>query len=293
MNALGATEPAMNTNTGTMSSVMGKGIIPQILVALVLLVLLYLAYASVEILYAYANRLAINRTELMPITYSTEDKTYTISQNPSLPNSKPISLSDNERTGPEFTYSFFIMVHPSAFRQEKGLLHIFHKGNPNQWPLLGPGVYMASETNTLRVYMNTFKTWNNCVEVENIPIGKWVHVALVCRSSQLEVFINGNLSKRMGFDGYAPYQNYGDICVFSQRRITIPKTVPSVGEKGFNVYGVMKGMFSRLIYFSYALSYSEINTMMAQGPSSTYAGSKDGMPGPYLQDSWWTSGTGM
>lgn len=293
MNALGVNHPVTNTNTGTMSAVMGRGPIPQILIALVLIVLLYLAYACIEILYAYVNRLAMNRTELMPITYGTEDKTYIIPQNPSLQNSIPISLSDNERTGPEFTYSFFIMVHPSAFRQEEGLLHIFHKGNPNQWPMLGPGVYMASETNTLRVYMNTFKTWNNCVEVDNIPIGKWAHIAIVCRSSQLEVFVNGNLAKRMGFDGYAPYQNYGDFCVFSQRRITIPKTVPSTNGNGYNVYGVMKGMLSRLIYFSYALSWSEINTMMAQGPSSTYAGSKDGMPSPYLEDSWWTGGTGM
>lgn len=272
------------------SIIQGSGLPAQIGMALFIIVFLYLAFASVEAIYNYANRLAMNRTELLPITYSTEDKTYTVIQNPNDPNAKSIALSDNERTGPEFSYSFFIMVHPSAFRQEQGLLHIFHKGNPNQWPLQGPGVYMLSNTNTLKIYMNTFKTWNNSIEIENIPISKWVHVAIICKAAHLEVFINGNLSKRMGFDGYAPYQNYGDICCFSQRRITIPKTVPSVGENGFDVFGAMKGMFSRMIYFNYALSYTEINTMMNQGPSSTYAGSKDGMPGPYLDDTWWTKG---
>jgi hypothetical protein len=269
---------------------MGSSIISQIIFTLIVIVLLYLVLAAIETIYTYINRMALNRVELLPITYSTEDKVYTIIQNPNDPNAKPITLSSNERTGPEFTYSFFVMVHPSAFRQEKGLLHIFHKGNPNQWPLLGPGVYMRSDTNTLRVYMNTFKTWNVYCEVENFPVGKWVHVAVICKASHGEVFINGNLSKRIGFDGYAPYQNYGDVCCFSQRRITIPKTIPSVGEEGFDVFGVMKGMVSRLTYFNYALSYSEINAMMNQGPSKQLAGSQSGMPPQYLEDSWWTQG---
>lgn len=281
--------PQQMLNTSAQTGSYGP-IISQILISLVLVVLLYLAYASVEVMYNYINRLALNRTELLPITYSTEDKTYTMIQNPNDQNAQPVALSDNERTGTEFTYSVFIMVHPSAFRQEKGLLHIFHKGNPSQWPLQGPGVYMHSETNTLKVYMNSFKTWNMSVDIENFPVGKWVHVAIVCKASHLEVFVNGNLSKRLGFDGYLPYQNYGDICCFSQRRITIPKTVPSLDEDGFEVFGAMKGMVSRLIYFNYALSYSEISTMMNQGPSSKFAGSQSGMPAPYLQDTWWTPG---
>ena len=278
-----------SNSTGSVGGLLGNGIVAQIIMALVIVVLLYLTFASFETIYNYMNRLSMNRTELLPITYAMDDKSYTLIQNPNDPNAIPTSLSSNERTGPEFTYSFFVSVHPSAFRQESGLLHIFHKGNPNQWPLQGPGVYMRSDTNTLKVYMNTFKTWNNSVEVENIPVGKWVHVAILCKSTHLEVFINGNLSKRLGFDGYAPYQNYGDICAFSQRRITIPALVPSLDESKFEVFGAMKGMFSRMIYFNYALSYTEINSMMAQGPSSKLAGSQNGMPPPYLEDSWWTN----
>jgi len=51
----------------------------------------------------------------------------------------------------------------------------------------------------------------------------------------------------------------------------------------------MKGLFSRMTYFSYALSYSEINSLMNQGPSSKLASSQGGMTAPYLDDSWWTS----
>lgn len=279
----------LNTRVeNTANSLQGPGALSQILMSVIIILVIYITFASFETLYNYMNRLALNRTELLPITYSTEDKTYTLIQNPNDPNAKPVALSSNERSGPEFTYSFFLMVHPSAFRQEKGLCHIFHKGNPNEWPLLGPGVFMRSDTNTLKVYMNSYKTWNQCVEVENFPVGKWAHVAIVCKATHLEVFVNGNLAKRLGFNGSVPYQNYGDICVFSQRRITIPKTVPSLDEDGFEVFGVMKGLFSRLIYFNYALSYSEITTMMNQGPSKKIASAAAGMPSPYLDDTWWT-----
>jgi hypothetical protein len=276
------------TNTGGGGGGLGP-ILLQVVTSLLAGVALYFLLGAVEAAYSYANRLSLNRTDLLPITYSTEDKSYTIEQNPNVQGANPVHRSDNERSGPEFTYSFFVNVHPSTFRQEQGLLHIFHKGSPGQYPLLGPGVYMRSETNTLRVYMNTFETWNRFVEVENFPIGKWVHVALVCKANCLEVYINGNLKSRLDFNGYSPYQNYQNICCFSQRRITLPTTIPSVGSAGFNVFGVMKGLFSRMTYFSYALSYSEINSLMNQGPSSKLASSQGGMTAPYLDDSWWTS----
>jgi hypothetical protein len=281
---------ALNINTGASKAGGGmSGILLQVAIGLVSGVALYFLLAAIETVYNYANQLSLNRTDLLALTYSTEDQSYTIEQNPNIQGSNTIYRSDNERSGPEFTYSFFVNVHPSAFRQEQGLLHIFHKGSPGQYPLLGPGVYMRSDTNTLRVYMNTFKTWNNFVEVENFPIAKWVHVAVLCKSNCLEVFINGNLKSRLDFDGHAPYQNYQNICAFSQRRITVPKTIPSVGDAGFDVFGVMKGMLSRLTYFNYALSYSEINRLLNQGPNSQLASTQSGMTPPYLDDTWWTS----
>lgn len=281
-----------NMNTGMMnlqSAVSSPTIISQLLVSLAVVVIVYLILGMMEAIYTYINRMAMYRTTLLPYSYATEDKTYTVIQNPNDANAQPIYLSNNERTGPEFTYSFFMTVHQNTFRQEEGLLHIFHKGNPSQWPLLGPGVYMCANTNTMRIYMNTYKTWNTYVDVENIPVGKWVHVALICKAGHLEVFVNGNLAKRLGFDGFAPYQNYGNIICFSQRRIEIPKTVPSLEGGTFSVFGSMKGLFSSLTYFSYALSYTEVNAIMNKGPSKTFASSVNGMTPPYLTDSWWTN----
>jgi hypothetical protein len=278
-------------NNQSLNSGQKPGIVAQILFGLALVVGLYLVLLFIEVIYKYVNRLSMSRTELLPYTYNIDDKSINIAQNPNVKGSKPVNLSNNERSGIEFTYSFYLNVSPTAFRQEYGLCHIFHKGYSSQFPLLAPGVYMRSDTNTLRVYMNTFKTWNNFVEVENIPISKWVHIAIVVNDNSLEVYVNGNLAKKLPFDGFAPYQNYEDICCFSQRRITMKHSiVPSTDENGLDVFGCMKGQLSRLNYFSYALCYAEIQQLMNEGPSSKLESAMNTNVPPYLDDTWWSQG---
>jgi len=268
------------------------GIMPQLIFSLTLLAILYVVLLFIEVVYKYFNRLSINRKVLLPNTYNIDDKSITIPQNPNIRGNQYVSPSDNERSGIEFSYTFYLNVNPSAFRQEYGLCHIFHKGYSSQFPLLAPGVYMRSDTNTLRVYMNSYKTWNNFIEVENIPIGKWVHIALVVSENSLEIYINGNLTKKMPFEGFAPYQNYQDIQCFSQRRITMKKSmISSIDENGFDVFGAMKGQISRLNYFSYALCYAEIQKLMNEGPSSKLDSAlATGNIPPYLNDTWWNQG---
>ncbi|MEI8286115.1 MAG: LamG-like jellyroll fold domain-containing protein [Actinomycetes bacterium] len=275
-----------------MNSAETPGIMPQLIFSLTLLAILYVVLLFIEVVYKYFNRLSINRKVLLPNTYNIDDKSITIPQNPNITGNNHVSPSDNERSGIEFSYTFYLNVNPSAFRQEYGLCHIFHKGYSSQFPLLAPGVYMRSDTNTLRVYMNSYKTWNNFIEVENIPIGKWVHIALVVSENSLEIYINGNLAKKMSFEGFAPYQNYQDIQCFSQRRITMKKSmIPSIDENGFDVFGAMKGQISRLNYFSYALCYAEIQKLMNEGPSSKLDSAlATGNVPPYLNDTWWNQG---
>ena len=269
-----------------------SGTLQELLYGFALLIVIYISLVFIEIVYKYVNRMSMNRTELLPYTYNTEDKSFIIPQNPNIKESKTVHISNNERSGVEFSYSFYLFVHTSTFRQELGLLHIFHKGFSQQFPLLAPGVYMRSDTNTLRVYMNTYKTWNNYVEVDNFPVGKWVHTVIICKDNSLEIFINGNLSRKLSFDGFAPYQNYQDVVCFSSRRIKLNHTIiPSVDDNGFDVFGTMKGNLSRLCYFSYALSYAEIQQLMNEGPSSKIDESSNtsNMP-PYLDDTWWNKG---
>lgn len=282
-NSTSLTSPLSEEKSGTME---------QFLLGIVLVLAVYITLLFIEIISKYIKRIAMDRTELLANTYMMDNKSIVIPQDPNLKESKPVSLSQNERTGVEFTYSFYLNIQPSSFRQEYGLLHLFHKGYTNQFPLMAPGVYLRSDKNTLRVYMNTYKTWNNYMEVDNLPIGKWVHIAIMCKENAMEIYINGNLSRKMSFDGYAPYQNCQDIHCFNQRRITLRKSsTPSVDEQGFDVFGAAKGMMSRLHYFSYALSYSEIQKLMDEGPSSKLDSETLNDIPPYLSDNWWHTNT--
>jgi len=259
----------------------------ELVIGLLAVIILYFGLGSFQLLLSYINRLEANRVNLLPYTYQMNQTMKQIVQNPNIPDVALTALpSSNEATGIEFSYSFFLNVPQQAFSTgTDSLTHIFHKGSPLQYPLLGPGVYMRSNKNILRVYMNTYDKWNNYIEVDNFPIGKWCHVVLVCKSMHLEIYINGNISSRLGFNVSPPYQNYGDIYAFMNGPFTRPASSNELPIKG-----VCFGQLSRLAYFNYALSYSEINTLMNQGPSSYMDTAGNGTTATtYLTDNWWTA----
>jgi len=280
-------------NTSRMSrltgALLGQGFVSQVLLTIIAVLVIFLTLWGAESIYGSIVRMQNRYIEVLPNTYSAENKSYVIRQNPMDAKSITLYNSSNERTGIEFSYSFFIFVNPSTFRTESGLCHVFHKGYSKQFPLLSPGVYMHSNSNTMRVYMSTFATWNKYIDVDNFPIKKWVHVVIMCRKSALEIYINGNLVKKMKFEGETvPYLNFGDLFVFNQRRIVVPQTVPSIGDEPFNVFGAFSGMLSKLFYFPYAMSYTEMRNLMAEGPSKRMEGGSQELP-PYMIDTWWSS----
>jgi len=286
--------------TGPLSYVLGTGIVPQILLGFLLCVALYVIMLSAEIIYKNMNSIISTRVDLCPLTLANTTQNYEFEQNLYLPASKQnpipgvkgsvfLPASDNERTGAEFSYAFWIWIEPSSFGQDEGLLHVLHKGNPTAYPLLGPGIFLKKNINTLRVYMNSSTTWNTYTEVENVPVSKWVHVVVMARANSGEVYINGNLAKKIDMQRGVVYQNFGNVYLFSQRTITLnPITIPSLHNQPYTVFGPYSGQMSRLIYFSYAISYTEIQALVDQGPSSVVVTNTSQTP-PYLEDKWWVT----
>jgi hypothetical protein len=267
----------------------GKGFLPQIVLAVLIAVILYITLLTIELIYKQYAQTKGTRIELLPVTVSAESKLREFEQNPKARNSKLLPFSDNERTGAEFTYCFFIWINPSSFREEDGLLHIMHKGYPTPYPLMGPGVFLKSNINTLRVYMNTSTTWNNYIDIENIPVKKWVHIAVVGRDNAVEVYVNANLAKKLNMDGAVFYQNFGNLFLFNSRPCYLNGTlIPSLKGEILRIFGTYNGNFSNLFYFSYAISYTELQEMMGMGPSNkTEVGTEDAPP--YLEDAWWVN----
>jgi len=234
---------------------------------------------------------------LIPYTADALDGTIVIHQdiNAYPTTAIPVGFSVNEPTGIEFAYSFYIYIAPSTIDNQPGLKHIMHKGNPNPWPLMGPGVFFESTTNTLRVFMNTYASPYTYCNVTNFPVNKWAHVVLNCYKKGLDVYINGSLGSRIPFINTIPYQNYQDIIVFSNSSVS--STAQAVTSTGgdFNVTGPITGKISTLKYASYALSVSEIQALLTKGPSSqlaptaAVAASRGPNIPPYLADDWWAN----
>jgi hypothetical protein len=283
---------SMNVNGGPASYLLGTGLIAQVLLAIVLATLLYIGLMAFEIVYKSFTQVSGTRVDILPMTV-TSDKPREFIQDPSTKGSVTLPLSDNERTGAEFSYSFFLWIKNNNFNNDQALKTIFHKGYANPFPLMGPGVFLRTDINTLRIYMNTSKSWNRYVEVENMPINKWIHVTLVARNNALEVFVNGNLAQKLTLQDETFYQNFGNLRLFSQRTNQVnPSMMLSAGSSDSNsimrVQGPMDGYLSNLFYFSYALSYTELQALLNQGPSSRTETNAMDAP-PYLQDNWWVN----
>lgn len=186
-----------------------------------------------------------------------------ISQNPEHTNYVPIKRSDG-LNGIEFTYSFWFLVDDFGYKQGEWK-HLFHKGSPTSYPNRSPGVWLHPNTNNLRVYMNTLKEPLEYVDIENIPLRKWIHMTIILRNKVMEVYLNGFIKKRKEFDSL-PRQNNGDVWV--------------------NLFGGFEGYVSNMRYFSHAISASDIDRMISLGPSAASCIDTGEKP-PYFEDRWW------
>jgi hypothetical protein len=94
-----------------------------------------------------------------------------------------------------------------------------------------------------------------------------------------------------------PYQNYGNVYAFSPRKIQLSKSITHSLQKDIEFMGdntnsnlifdgAAKGLISRVYYFSYALTYTEIQYLMNMAPSTVMDG-QDMSMSPYLADAWW------
>lgn len=290
---------ALNANTQSMGvSFTGTDTLSQIVTGLVLIIILYLVLSTVDFLYSSFTAMYRDRVELFPNTYASGSQMYTAIQNPTNPNSATIYQSNNQRYGVEFSYSMFLFINSTTINTSgasAALCHILHKGYSMPYPLLGPGIFCWNNINTIRIYMNSFNTWDNYVEVENIPMNKWFHLVVSCKGNSVYVYINGNIKTKLNnMPNSPPYQNYGNVYAFSSIKPpnnTINPTITASSKETLNFAGSASGMISRVYYFSYALTYTEIQTLINMGPSTVISGSDMSMV-PYLSDTWWTNRNG-
>jgi hypothetical protein len=200
------------------------------------------------------------------------------SQDPSSNGSVTIYRSVNATDGLEFTWSTWIFI--SNLQTNAGTYkHIFSKGNSDLsengmiQPNNAPGLYIAPNTNSLVVVMNTYNVINEEIVIPDIPINKWVNIIIRCQNTTLDVYINGTIARSINLVG-VPKQNYGDVYVAMN--------------------GGFDGYISNLWYHNYALGTAAIQNIVNKGPSTKMIGS-NGMADKmynYLSLRWFFYGAG-
>lgn len=192
-----------------------------------------------------------------------------ISQDPDLIESKTIQRSENEDGGIEFTYSFWLYVNDWISPTPDKEQHVFHKGEKNGEVNFAPKVTLDGKENKMYIYMNTFNTQEVKVEIDNLPVKKWMNVCLTFRHKVMDVYINGFLKRTYTFDSL-PKQNYRNVYINKQ--------------KGYS------GYLSSLVYYRYALNYFDIQNILNVGPSrkviSDSSNTFTQVP-PYFSSNWW------
>jgi hypothetical protein len=277
-------------NPGFIASLSSKSPFGEVFLVTVILVSILIFFFTSQAIYNGLQSFSERFQVLMDYTASSQDKALVIHQNANIyPDAKTLLMSQNEPSGTEFAYSFFIFINPSTFNTGNNeLYHVWHKGYGCVWPLMGPGVFVVGNTNSLRIVMTTYEKPYNYVDITNIPVKKWVHVVLNCHKGALEIHINGNLTNKMRFDTSLPYLNYQDIILFSNAHFTQGSQTPGLSGNALTVSGAFNGLMSKFIYTRYALSFTEIQSLLHAGPSSVVKTASTDMPS-YLADTWWTT----
>lgn len=210
-----------------------------------------------------------------------------VPQDPLNPDSITLLRSKNQREGLTYTYTVWLNIDNLTNTDKKK--HIFHKGssfdlknsggdweNPNPggfriktddlpWPNMSPGVFIEETQNKITIYQNTYEYILENVTIDNIPIGKWFHLAVRLQNRDMDIFINGNLAARHKLTS-PPKQNYGNVYITQ--------------NEGF------QGQLSNLRYFNQALSGSEINMITKEGPNLKAEAADQNFP-PYLSLRWY------
>jgi len=140
----------------------------------------------------------------------------------------------------EYTFSTFIYMDSESFKTDGTNTKVFFKGKTSSEHLL---VELDSTSNKLHI-----KYDGKSCDVEKIPIGRWFHFAVVLRDQAVDVYIDGRLMNHC----YDPVQKPKDISV-SEDIVINPDS---------------RMKLARFVYYSRALSSSEIYDIKEDGPTA-------------------------
>tara|TARA_Y100000389_G_scaffold205033_1_gene262220 strand:- start:10596 stop:11327 length:732 start_codon:yes stop_codon:yes gene_type:complete len=211
-----------------------------------------------------------------------------VKQDPNNDNSKTLLRSINEN-GIEYSYSTWLYINGETWANSSNgkWKHVMHKGphinsildgdEPDVIsPIQAPGLWIHPTSNVLRLYVNTYDTNTEYVEISNLPVRKWINLVYTQTNFTSNVYINGRLKSSHELKTL-PRQNYYNLYITQ--------------DGGFN------GYMSTTQYFNYTISSAKINDLAMKGPSLEKHKEKNRFTDqidlkhnvPYLSNRWWVS----
>lgn len=140
----------------------------------------------------------------------------------------------------EFTYHMFLYVAEWDYNIYWFKPILVKSMNMSQFC---PSLYLEPVKNNLVAIVTSETGKNHMVRVEDFPLKRWTHVALVVKGVNVELYINGLLAKTLPMDAPAK-QNEGDVLVCP--------------------WGGFSGQLSKLAYRPKALDAKEIYSLSRQ-----------------------------
>ena len=258
-NTMGEFSSPQAVDTTNQSFLDSNGIIAKLVFLIMVVIIFILLFYLILNLIGYFTSSSRNPMLINGQIYG--NKYMSISQNPANSSSKTILRSNNRATGIEFTWSVWLNYEDST--DEDKYSPVFVKGDisapSSEYCSInnGPGVYFGKYdedgSNTLYILMDTASESaveiNNpvsIIEIPNLPISTYFHLAIRCQNTYIDIYINGTLVKRQNLMN-VPKQNYYNVNVCP--------------------CGGFSGTLSNLQYFDEALSVVEIGTIVQSGPN--------------------------
>jgi hypothetical protein len=215
--------------------------------------------------------------------YRSGGSSKTIGQDPNSSNPLVIYRSSNAQSGMEFTWSTWLNITDVGTASTPATYaHIFSKGN-DSYNTDGkasvnnaPGLYLERGSNKLHFMLDVESPMGGVqkdariIDIENIPLKKWFHLAIRLQNHVMDVYINGTIAKRLSFD-YVVKQNYNDVLVAHN--------------------GGFSGSISDLRYYDRALNSFELNSIVGYGPNLVTNDDNSGASSSYdyISGSWFSS----
>ncbi len=257
----------------------------EILSGIVICFVIYIVWVLIEM---FLKKISSSNNDA-PVIFSgiiDGEKPRIVIQDPNHEESITLNRSLNEN-GIEYSYSLWLWIDGDSWNSNNKWKHVFHKGPklkniPNDGlphhsnEIMCPGLWLSPVDNTLRLYVNTFNSIREYVDISNLPIKKWIHLTYTQSNFSSNIYINGRLKSTHTLQSL-PRQNYYDLYVTQK--------------------GGFKGYLSKMQYFNYVIPPGTIYDIAKKGPNlfkqkdnQTTTKSDEQYQSsnlPYLSNRWW------